>query len=90
MFVHHFAHYRKQLCHTPKFFVRKAKVHRTVSSVLAGDCVDREIMASQLRVAGLRANRQPNRPRLRTAPSGDAQNRRVARPRPAHPVTTAD
>ena len=31
------------------------------------------------RIAGY--DRQPNRPRLRTAPSGDAQTRRVARPR---------
>jgi hypothetical protein len=53
--VHQFAHSRKQICHTPKFFVRKAMVHRTVSSVLAGDCVNRETMASQLRVVGLRA-----------------------------------
>ena len=46
MFVHQFAYCRKELCHTPKFFVPKAMVHRTVSSVLAGDCVNREIMAS--------------------------------------------
>ena len=35
---------------------------RTVSSLLAGDCVDREILASQLRVEGMRATRQKNRP----------------------------
>jgi hypothetical protein len=80
--VHQFAHFRKQICHAPKFFVQKAVVHsHHIWHIGSGLHGPREIgfLIACRRIAGYR---QVNPPRRRTVTSGVSQTSRAARTTP--------
>ena len=79
-FVHQFAHFRKQICHAPKFSVRKAAFHCTIIwhiGIRLHGPGDIGFLIACRKIAGYSAS-EPSAPRAAVT-SGDSQTSLVAR-----------